>query len=431
MHPPGPSPTVVVVTGASPLDRRAVAAVPADALIIAADGGLDHARAAGLDPDVLVGDLDSISALGLAWATEHVEVVRHPVDKAATDTELAIAHAATYEPSRILLVAGPGRPPRPRHRRARRARRARARAASPRWRRGGATTSCTWSTPPTRSSSTCPPGPCSRCSPCTGRRAGVTVSWRPLAADRPRPRPARRPRRQQRRRPDPRPPAVHHRCRRDRHRRRPRSRLVNRRLDHRHRRHRRPAAGRLRRRRRLAADHDVAGSDRRATHGDGAGRRRLDHPRDVRVVARLDGRGAGRVHDADRHRRQGRQGRRHRHDGPEGGAHRGQPGGRRDVRRRQHVPVRGRRRQGLRPVHGAGPRRRPEGAHRRSCPAARPRPSTSATSASTSTRPGSTSTSWPRRPTSTPSPTRRTRTSSSSRTRRRRRRGWRSCWPRS
>ena len=53
---------------------------------------------------------------------------------------------------------------------------------------------------------------------------------------------------------------------------------------------------------------------------------------------------------ADRHRRRGRQGRRHRHDGPEGGAHRGQPGGRRDVRRRQHVPVRGRRRQGLRPV---------------------------------------------------------------------------------
>ena len=77
-------------------------------MIIAADGGLDHARAAGLDPDVLVGDLDSISALGLAWATEHVEVVRHPVDKAATDTELAIAHAATYEPSRILLVAGQG-----------------------------------------------------------------------------------------------------------------------------------------------------------------------------------------------------------------------------------------------------------------------------------------------------------------------------------
>ena len=43
------SSTIVVVTGAAPLDRRAVAAVPRDALVIAADGGLDHARAAGLD----------------------------------------------------------------------------------------------------------------------------------------------------------------------------------------------------------------------------------------------------------------------------------------------------------------------------------------------------------------------------------------------
>ena len=32
--------------------------------------------------------------------------------------------------------------------------------------------------------------------------------------------------------------------------------------------------------------------------------------------------------------------RRRRHDGLQGGAHRRQPGGRRDVRRRQHVPVR-------------------------------------------------------------------------------------------
>ena len=78
--------------------------------IIAADGGLDHARAAGLDPDVLVGDLDSISAdRAGAGRREHTEVVRHPVDKAATDTELAIAHAAdAARRQRILLVAGAG-----------------------------------------------------------------------------------------------------------------------------------------------------------------------------------------------------------------------------------------------------------------------------------------------------------------------------------
>ena len=100
--------TVVVITGAAPLDGRAVAAVPADALVVAADGGLDHARAAGIDPAVLVGDLDSVTALGLAWASEHTTVVRHPIDKAATDTELAIAYAAELEPERIMLLAGQG-----------------------------------------------------------------------------------------------------------------------------------------------------------------------------------------------------------------------------------------------------------------------------------------------------------------------------------
>jgi thiamine pyrophosphokinase len=109
MNVPAPSSsTVVVVTGAAELDRRAVAAVPSDAFIVAADGGLDHARAADLDPAVLVGDLDSISAQGLAWATEHAEVVSYPIDKPATDTELAIAHAVTYRPTRILLIAGQG-----------------------------------------------------------------------------------------------------------------------------------------------------------------------------------------------------------------------------------------------------------------------------------------------------------------------------------
>ncbi len=138
--------------------------------MIAADGGLDHARAAGLDPDVLVGDLDSISALGLAWASEHAEVVRHPVDKAATDTELAIAHAATFAPGRLLLVAGQG--DRLDHAvAALGALGAPALAGIASLKRGGAATSCTSSTPPTPSTSTSLRGRSSRSSPCTARRA--------------------------------------------------------------------------------------------------------------------------------------------------------------------------------------------------------------------------------------------------------------------
>lgn len=104
-----PSSAVVVVTGAFPLAPLAIAAIPAGAVLVAADGGLDHALAAGLEPTILVGDLDSVSAAGLAWcAAHHVDVVRFPVDKAATDTELAVAHAVTMRPGRLLLVAGGG-----------------------------------------------------------------------------------------------------------------------------------------------------------------------------------------------------------------------------------------------------------------------------------------------------------------------------------
>ena len=108
---PGASPggrTVVVVTGAEPLDPAAILAVPADARLIAADSGLDHALAAGLEPHELVGDLDSISAAGRAWAERHCAVSPHPVDKDATDTELALARAADLDPDRLVLISGGG-----------------------------------------------------------------------------------------------------------------------------------------------------------------------------------------------------------------------------------------------------------------------------------------------------------------------------------
>jgi thiamine pyrophosphokinase len=100
--------TVVIVTGAAPLDARAVAAIPSNAIVIAADGGLDHARAAGLTPAGLIGDLDSVSADGLAWAQQHATIQRHPIDKDATDTELAVAFAAGMNPARVVMVAGGG-----------------------------------------------------------------------------------------------------------------------------------------------------------------------------------------------------------------------------------------------------------------------------------------------------------------------------------
>ena len=100
--------TVIVVTGSEPLDPVAVAAVPPSAIVLAADGGLDHALAAGLSPAGLVGDLDSITPEGLAWAEQHSTVARHDPRKDQTDTELALAMAIDLNPSRLVLLAGGG-----------------------------------------------------------------------------------------------------------------------------------------------------------------------------------------------------------------------------------------------------------------------------------------------------------------------------------
>jgi thiamine pyrophosphokinase len=100
---------VVVVIGGGPLSPRSITAVAPDATVIAADSGLDHAVAAGLRPTILIGDLDSISAHGKMWAYAHeLEIDQHPVDKGATDTELALVRAAETEATHLLVFGAVG-----------------------------------------------------------------------------------------------------------------------------------------------------------------------------------------------------------------------------------------------------------------------------------------------------------------------------------
>jgi thiamine pyrophosphokinase len=101
----------LIITGSGPLSDRGAelctAAAARGAAVIAADGGLDTARSADLEPGYLVGDLDSISAAGRMWAYAHgVDIEEHPADKDATDTELAVARALKLEVSSLLIVAG-------------------------------------------------------------------------------------------------------------------------------------------------------------------------------------------------------------------------------------------------------------------------------------------------------------------------------------
>jgi thiamine pyrophosphokinase len=77
-------------------------------MCIAADSGIDHARALGRVPDLAVGDFDSVSADGLAWAVDHgATIEEHPTGKDQTDLELALERAVEHRPERIV-VAGIG-----------------------------------------------------------------------------------------------------------------------------------------------------------------------------------------------------------------------------------------------------------------------------------------------------------------------------------
>lgn len=77
--------------------------------IFAADGGLVHVQALGLIPNLLIGDLDSVTPEQVRWAEEQgAEVRRFPPDKDETDLELALMAAAETGTSRILIVAALG-----------------------------------------------------------------------------------------------------------------------------------------------------------------------------------------------------------------------------------------------------------------------------------------------------------------------------------
>jgi thiamine pyrophosphokinase len=91
------------------LNTAAIANLPSDAFIIAADSGLDHAIAAHLRPDVVVGDLDSVTDDGLRWARANgVPIEQYSPDKDATDTELALARALAIAAEHVLLLGGGG-----------------------------------------------------------------------------------------------------------------------------------------------------------------------------------------------------------------------------------------------------------------------------------------------------------------------------------
>ncbi len=101
---------VVVGGGGSPaVARDDLGDLGDDALVIAADSGLEHALALGLPVDRVVGDMDSVDPAVLAAAgAAGVRIDRHPEAKDATDLALALDTALAARPSRVVVVTGEG-----------------------------------------------------------------------------------------------------------------------------------------------------------------------------------------------------------------------------------------------------------------------------------------------------------------------------------
>ena len=100
---------VVVVAGGESPDPEVMRAIPEDAVVIAANGGLEHARASGLAVAIAVGDFDSATPETVAAAeAAGARIERHPADKDATDLELALDAAMELRPRRVVVLAGIG-----------------------------------------------------------------------------------------------------------------------------------------------------------------------------------------------------------------------------------------------------------------------------------------------------------------------------------
>ncbi|MGI8408114.1 MAG: thiamine diphosphokinase, partial [Actinomycetota bacterium] len=100
--------SVFVISGGPPASLP-LPGLTAGALVIAADSGVDHALAAGIEIDVAIGDMDSISAAGLATVeAAGTRIIRLAENKDATDLEFALDQAVALEPRRIVVVSGGG-----------------------------------------------------------------------------------------------------------------------------------------------------------------------------------------------------------------------------------------------------------------------------------------------------------------------------------
>jgi len=72
-------------------------------MIICADGGLNTADDFGIEPDIVIGDMDSVRK-ELLEETEEKKIIRYPIEKDLTDGRLALNYAVEIGCDEIILT---------------------------------------------------------------------------------------------------------------------------------------------------------------------------------------------------------------------------------------------------------------------------------------------------------------------------------------
>jgi len=100
---------VVVANGELRHPERLMQSVDRADLVVAADGGANWLVSQGRPPDVLVGDMDSVSPGVLQALTEsHRRLLRHSPRKDETDTELALLEVVAMGATHITVLGALG-----------------------------------------------------------------------------------------------------------------------------------------------------------------------------------------------------------------------------------------------------------------------------------------------------------------------------------
>ncbi len=100
----------IILSNGVAVDHEYIKSMVSEAdMLICADGGARHAYSMGLTPNLLIGDIDSVSKELLNYFEDKkVEIITYPCEKDETDTQLAVEYAVDKGAKEIVLVGCTG-----------------------------------------------------------------------------------------------------------------------------------------------------------------------------------------------------------------------------------------------------------------------------------------------------------------------------------